>query len=370
MKVPYSGAIDCDVHPVVPNTRALLPYMNDFWQDHLALRHIDRAPFTLASYPPTAPLSARPDWRPETGLPGSDLDLFRKQALDPFGTGIAICNPLHGSMALFNVDMAAAFASAINDWMAKEWLDREPRLRASIVVPVQNPQLAVAEIERVAPDKRFVQVLMLVTADMPLGNRIYWPIYEAAERHGLTIGLHAGTMARQAPTGSGYPSYHVEDYILQGPAFEDTVVSFLAEGVFAKYPKLKLVLMESGFTWLPTLLWRTNKSWRGVRTEVPWIDRPPADIVRDHVRFTLQPLDLPPDSSVLSKTLEHVGSDDLLLFSTDYPHWQFEGEDVLPDGLSDALARKILIDNPLATYPRLADVKPHAAPSATQETVP
>ena len=41
------------------------------------------------------------------------------------------------------------------------------------------------------------------------------------------------------------------------------------------------------------------------------------------------------------------------MFSTDYPHWQFEGEDALPDGLSDATIRKILIDNPLATYPRL-----------------
>jgi hypothetical protein len=51
--------------------------------------------------------------------------------------------------------------------------------------------------------------------------------------------------------------------------------------------------------------------------------------------------------------MDHVRSDELLLFSTDYPHWQFDGEDVLPEGLSDAMLRKILIDNPLAAYPRL-----------------
>jgi predicted TIM-barrel fold metal-dependent hydrolase len=48
-----------------------------------------------------------------------------------------------------------------------------------------------------------------------------------------------------------------------------------------------------------------------------------------------------------------MGSDKLILFSTDYPHWQFDGEDALPDGLSEPLIRKILVDNPRETYPRL-----------------
>jgi predicted TIM-barrel fold metal-dependent hydrolase len=89
-----------------------------------------------------------------------------------------------------------------------------------------------------------------------------------------------------------------------------------------------------------------------VRTEVPWIDRAPAEIVRDHVRFTLQPLDVP-NGDVLNRIVDHVRSDELIVFSTDYPHWQFDGEDALPDGLSDTMLRKILVDNPLATYPRL-----------------
>jgi len=134
------------------------------------------------------------------------------------------------------------------------------------------------------------------------------------------------------------------------------VLSFLTEGVFQKFPALKLVLIESGITWLPTLLWRTNKTWRGVRPEVPWIDRPPAEIVRDHVRLTLQPVDAPrSDPAVLARVLEHIGSDDVLLCSTDYPHGHFDGDDVLPDGLADDLVRKLLVDNPLETYPRLRD---------------
>jgi predicted TIM-barrel fold metal-dependent hydrolase len=114
------------------------------------------------------------------------------------------------------------------------------------------------------------------------------------------------------------------------------------------------VLIESGFTWLPNLLWRTSKGWRGMRAETPWIDRPPAEILREHVRVTLQPVDAPKDDAkTLLQTLEHIGSDRMLLFSTDYPHWQFDGEDALPDGLPAKLVKRILTDNALETYPRL-----------------
>jgi predicted TIM-barrel fold metal-dependent hydrolase len=365
-----TGAIDCDVHPAVPNTKVLLPYLDDYWRDQIVNRHIDRTSFHLMSYPPNSPISCRPDWKPKNGVPGSDLDLLRTQALDAFGTRYTICNTLHGSLALFNEDMAAALISAVNDYIAKEWLDREPRLRASILIPLHNPELAVKEIERLAPDRRFVQVLVLAMGERPLGSRTYWPIYAAAEKHGLAIGMHAGSTYRRAPTAGGWPSYQVEDYVVQGGNFENQLVSFIAEGVFQKFPKLKLVCIESGFTWLPTLLWRINKTWRGVRAEVPWIDRPPADIIREHVRFTLQPVDAPKgDAHKLVRTLEHMGSDELLLFSTDYPHWQFDGNDVLPAGLPEGIIRKMLFENPLATYPRL-DATRGRRPSPSAEAVP
>jgi predicted TIM-barrel fold metal-dependent hydrolase len=357
MKVPYPGAIDCDLHLPLPQTRALLPYLNDFWREQLTTRYIDKLNFQLSSYAANSPLSMREDWRRKPDASESDLDLLRRQALDPFGTRIAICSMLHGAIALFNEDMGAAICSAVNDYVAAEWLDKEPRLRGSILVTGQNADHAVAEIERLASDQRFVQVLLPVMADFMPGQRLMWPIYKAAEKHGLAIGLHAGSTYRFAPTGSGWPSYQVEDYISHSTAFENAIVSFLAEGVFNVFPNLRLVCLESSFTFLPTLMWRVNKEWRGVRQEVPWIDRPPADIVRERIRFTLHPVDAPNDPAILNRVLEHIGSDEMILFSTDYPHAHFEGDNALPDGLPDALIRKILIDNPLKAYPRLAGAK-------------
>jgi predicted TIM-barrel fold metal-dependent hydrolase len=80
--------------------------------------------------------------------------------------------------------------------------------------------------------------------------------------------------------------------------------------------------------------------------------------VRAHVRLTLQPLDGPPEPGQFERFWDHMGSDELLLFSTDYPHWQFDGDTPLPPDLPATLARKIMVDNPLATYPRLQEALP------------
>jgi predicted TIM-barrel fold metal-dependent hydrolase len=87
------------------------------------------------------------------------------------------------------------------------------------------------------------------------------------------------------------------------------------------------------------------------------------EIVRSNIRFSLQPVDAPPDPATLNRLFDHMQSDELLLFSTDYPHWQFDGDAVLPEAMSPELVRKIMIDNPHATYTRLKS-------AATQEMTP
>ncbi len=89
--------------------------------------------------------------------------------------------------------------------------------------------------------------------------------------------------------------------------------------------------------------------------EIHWVDRSSADIVRTNVRLSLQPTDGPPDRVAMERIIEHLKSDELLLFSTDYPHWQFDGVDALPPDLPASLMRKIMIDKPRATYARLLE---------------
>jgi predicted TIM-barrel fold metal-dependent hydrolase len=105
-------------------------------------------------------------------------------------------------------------------------------------------------------------------------------------------------------------------------------------------------LVESGFAWLPAFLWRFDKGWRGLRREVPWTRRLPSAYVRDHVRVALQPVDGPPDAGELLRVIDQLGSDELLMFSSDYPH-RHSAEDLaaMPAGLSPALTDRLLAAN-------------------------
>lgn len=344
--------IDCDVHVNLPGTHVLTPWLDDYWRNVIVDREVSS--LESVSYPPNAPISARPDWRDASGGAAMDLASLQRDVLDRWNTDIAIINCIYGVHLVFNIDMARVFARALNSWIAREWLDRDPRLRASIVLPLQHPEFAVEEIEFWAHDKRFVQVLVPVMGEAPLGNRRYWPVWAAAEKHGLPIGVHAGSAHRHPPTSIGWTSWYVEDYSAQSLGFQSQLASLVTEGVFQKFPALKAVFIESGVTWLPAHMWRLSKFWRGVRHEVPWLDRAPADVIRDHIRLTAQPFDAPEGLVTIEKICDHIGSREMLLYASDYPHWQFDGDAVLPAGVSPELRRAMMIDNPLSAYPRLA----------------
>ena len=122
-----------------------------------------------------------------------------EQLLDVWGHTYAILNPLNQlGMAHQPADYCAALESAVNDAVAAEWVEPDARFYGSICVPFEYPDLAVAEIERLAPNPRFVQVLFNVVTMAPVGNRRYWPIYEAATAHDLPVALHVagGRFAR------------------------------------------------------------------------------------------------------------------------------------------------------------------------------
>jgi predicted TIM-barrel fold metal-dependent hydrolase len=94
-----------------------------------------------------------------------------------------------------------------------------------------------------------------------------------------------------------------------------------------------------------------------VRAEVPWVKQSPADIIRSNIRITTQPFDAP-DQATVERIVEQIDCDEMLLFSSDYPHWQFEGDLVTPPGLAGSLLQRVKVDNPLATYPRLKETVP------------
>ena len=342
MSPPAAALIDADVHIATPAVETLYPYLDARWVEHFS-QTLDSGA-SQHYYPKGAPNAGPPE-------AGASLQRLRADVLDGTGVEAAITTCLYAVDSVHHPDVAAALAGAVNDWLSSEWLQPEPRLRGSVVVPIRIPALAVAEIDRAAERAGFVQVLIPARTEHPLGSRLYHPLWECIERHGLVAGIHFGGAPATPPTPTGWPSYFIEVYADMAGVFATQLTSMIVEGVFDAFPNLRVAFLESGFTWLPAHLWRMDKEWKHLRRLVPWVRRPPSEYVREYVRLGIQPLDAPPAASQLLEVVDQLGGDRMLLYTSDYPHLHAADPDsaLLPH-LTPSLQEMIRSENARALY--------------------
>jgi uncharacterized protein len=346
--------IDCDIHPALRSASALAPYLPKQWQDHLRDFGIRaRDPLNGRAYPPITPALSRQDSWPENGgPPGSDLNFMRKQHLDEMGVECGVLQPLNPSgREERNPDFGAAVCRAMNEWQVAEWTSQEPRLRASICVPAEDAGAAVEEIALQAKRKDFVQIFMNPRLREPIGSRRYWPVYEAAVEYDLPIGLHVGGNTGIPTTASGWPSTYGENHFDQSTGLQVGIANMILEGVFAKFPKLKVVVVEGGLAWVSGLGSHLDYYWSRLRQEVPYLKVPPSEYLKNNIWFTTQPMDEPENRLDMVDVFESVGWD-RLLFSSDYPHW--DGDDpnfAFPATLPKDKLHAILFENARHVYP-------------------
>ena len=165
---------DGDIHPQRNSYKDLFPYMEARWVEMAkTFGSRPRQAYQAGpAYPKGQPNASRRDaWPPEGGRPGSSLAFMQKQLLDENNIQLGILNPTGDNGSSFqNREFGNGVASAMNRWVEAEWLT-EPRLKGSIVVPYEDADAAVAEIERWAGDPRFVQVLMVTRTANPPGQK-------------------------------------------------------------------------------------------------------------------------------------------------------------------------------------------------------
>jgi uncharacterized protein len=346
--------VDCDVHPSLHAKSDLNPFLPKRWQEHLKTYgdHLRTPYMGTTPYPRSSPLISRRDaWPPTGGPPGSDLDFMRKQYLDPYDVEFGVLQVL--DMFIFsqqNLECGAAIQRAVNEWQLAHWTSRDPRLKASILVGQDGTDLAVAEIERCAKVGQYVQINISPRANEPIGRSRYWPIYARAEELGLPLGIHTGGYGGHSPAAGGWPSYYAEEHQSNAHTMSSALTSLVLEGVLERFPRLKIVFIEGGFGWISSTLWRMDQHFARFRDEVPHLKRKPSEYVREHFWFTTQPVDEPDEARHLRSLMEWVGFD-RLLFSSDYPHWDFDDPRfAFKTPLSEAERTKIFQTNARAVY--------------------
>ena len=342
--------IDTDIHPAA-NPKHIAEFLPQPWRARWEMGNMGSPP--LGYWNPNG--VRRVDAIGPDGAPiASDPVHLSKLFFDPYGIeyGIFLTEP-HQVLLTPEPDFAAAVASAINDVMIKRWLPVDARFRIAMHVSPVDPALAAREIHRVGDTPGVAAVMLPSGARMAYGDRYYDPIYQAATEHHLPICMHPGTEGAGisgAPTSAGYPGSYFEWHTGLVSSFITHLVSLLAQGTFQKFPGLTFVLVEGGVSWIPPVLWRMDKNWKGLRKSVPWLDRLPSEIAREHIRMTTQPIEEPDRPGALQDMLGMFDAAKMLMFSSDFPHWDGDTPDFAGRHFKGELRRRVMSETAREVY--------------------
>ncbi len=344
--------IDCDVHHQFDDVSVLFPYLPRHYVEYIQDFGTMMPGLGYTNMPGHG---ARHDlWVDADVNPATVPAVCIEKHLDRYQIDIAILTGGPYAAAVHpDVDYAAAYCRAFNDWTLDHWVSKDPRFRASIHIAPTDPAQAVAEIERLAPRPDFVQVMMPAGARLPFGNRFYHPIYAACERHGLPLCVHFGAEGAgiaAPPTAAGYPSYYLEMRMARPQIAMAHTVSLICEGVFEKFPNFHFLFIEHDFFWVPGLMWHMDGDWTSVRDYTPWVKKLPSEYLRKHIRFGSQPMPNTPSRDDLAHLLAWMWADETLVFASDYPHWDWDEPSTFLAGFPRELRRAVMYENARQLY--------------------
>ena len=354
--------VDCDVHPLIKDIRALMPYLSSSWQQHFKLglarsksdngfifaRARDRYSHPNATY--------RLDALPDAGGPaGSDPAFTLKHHVEPNDITTALLLPQeHYGVARFGDSAAAAvFERANNEYLIDTWLGHDKRFALAMSVSEHDPKAAADDIRRLGNMPGVVGVQLLLLERMA-GSAWFDPIYEAACDMNLPIVSHQNGSEgcythSQGPAG-GIPRSYGERHAVLPQIGAANVLDLIVSGTFERFPKLRVVMVEWGFTWLSWLMARMDYLWEADRAAAPRIKRRPSEYVIEHFTFATQPLDETTRPAEMAAMFGVKDLDKLLLFASDYPHYDTDAPNVVLNKIPAEMKSRVCYENAVRAF--------------------
>jgi predicted TIM-barrel fold metal-dependent hydrolase len=296
--------------------------------------------------------------------PGTETTDGSHRASDPEAVGRAIFEEQRCDFAVLHPmssgimpdrHLGTAIATATNTMMVERWLDSgsyADRFRGTIRVDPDDVEAAVGEIARWKDHPRVVQIGIPLQAQQPYGRPHYKPLWRAACEANLPIAVHlemgAGITHPPTPSGITRTYSHLAGY--QPMNFVFHLMNMIAEGVFEEFPELKIVWADGAADMLTPFIWRMDTFGRPHLEQTPWAPRMPSDYLRDHVYFVHSALDGPGDAEFAAEWLRMTGKEDMLMFGSSYPDWQFITTDRLPRAWTAEQREKVLWRNAASLY--------------------
>jgi uncharacterized protein len=362
----YQGPIfDADTHHNPRSDEELMPYFTEEWQEYInkwTSLPPDIAPSGVRSQIQSGPSIYQSPFRHAAGFVLSDpepkygepYDQFISDTMDRLGdqgAGITVAFNIGQYGSLHNPYYGAAVARATNDWNIDTWLSLpDDRIHSEVAISTSLPEEAAKEIRRVGghPKIRAVCIGGNQTG-RPLGDEVYDPIYQAAVDMDLAVTFHGISANRP-----GHHSQHTGGTVggIEYPALftqevPHFVTSLVTHGTFERFPRLRMLIKEVGVGYLPYTIMQLDAHYEQLKFESSWVKKLPSEYLRGHLWITTQPLEDSPDGPEDIKQL--LGScdelEDMLCFSTDYPHPSFDDPNWVARRIPEKWWRKVFVEN-------------------------
>ncbi len=338
-------------HPSLASYSAFLPTQVSGHQD-LAGRVVR---YTLRGYEQLDEAQEATKGSRTAGLASRAMDMLSidHQILFP---GLMLNLGLHPQKE-FEVAVARAYAR----WLTERVIPEDPSLMTMLYLPFNDPEASLALVEEFADRPGVIGFMVTSSRYRAVHDNAYIPLYAALQERGLPLGFHAAYNRHEQAMESlnKFISIHALGFTFNNMIH---LTNWVVNGLPERFPGLDVIWIESGLAWLPFLMQRLDHEWTMRSSETPLLTRPPSEYIRE-MYFTSQPMERPRDLSILQKTFEMINAETQLLYSSDYPHWDFDVPSVIWDlpFLTDQARRNILGLNAARLFGFTPQLRPHGS---------
>jgi predicted TIM-barrel fold metal-dependent hydrolase len=156
----------------------------------------------------------------------------------------------------------------------------------------------------------------------PVHHNNYMKIYSLIEEIGLPLAFHAGYNWNENSMAlmNKFISVHALGFVWYNMVH---MTNWVLNALPERFPKLKVIWIESGLAWLPFMIQRLDNEYMMRSSECPGLKKLPGEYITD-MFYASQPMEVPRDLSLLEATFKCIKAETQLLYSSDYPHWDFD----------------------------------------------
>jgi predicted TIM-barrel fold metal-dependent hydrolase len=279
-----------------------------------------------------------------------DIALARRW-MDAIGIDVAVMFPtpmlqlgLHPQ-----IEVEVALARAYNRWLSERVLAHEPRIRSMLYLPFNDTDAAYRTVQEFGQTEGVVGFMVTSARYRPVHHNSYMKTYALLEEMNLPLAFHAGYNWNDQTVGmmNRFISVHALGFVFYNMVH---LANWITNGLPERFPKLKVLWVESGLAWVPFMMQRFDNEYMMRSSEAPALKKKPSEYMRD-MYFSSQPMEMA-DMAALEQTFRMINAETQLLYSSDYPHWDFDLPSTIYDlpFLAEPAKRNILGGNAMKVF--------------------